>query len=126
MENDYNHKSRTTPAQSRRIDRREFLKRVGCAGTGLALSLMQQPLRAQGYDELPKRVLGRTKEKVTILGLGTAPVGEGPIGVTQGIKIFSEVIDRGENYTSIRRGFTAMPRKSSGISSRNGVTSSSW
>jgi len=44
---------------------------------------------------LPKRILGRTKEKVSILGLGTAPVGEGPIGVQDGIKIFGEAIDRG-------------------------------
>jgi len=103
MKNDYNHKSRTTPAQSRRIDRREFLKKAGCAGVGLALAVMAQPLRAQTDGELPKRVLGRTKEKVTILGLGTAPVGEGPIGVEEGIKIFSEVIDRGVNYIDTAR-----------------------
>ena len=90
-------------ASGKRIDRREFLKRAGCAGAGMALSLMQQPLRAQGYDELPKRILGRTKEKVTILGLGTAPVGEGPVGVEEGIKIFSEVIDRGINYIDTAR-----------------------
>ncbi len=88
---------------SRRIDRREFLRRAGCAGAGLALAVMQQPLRAQTDEELPKRVLGRTKEKVTVLGLGTAPVGEGPIGVEEGIKIFSEVIDRGVNYIDTAR-----------------------
>jgi len=88
---------------SRRINRREFLRRAGCAGAGLALAVMQQPLHAQTDEELPKRVLGRTKEKVTILGLGTAPVGEGPIGVEEGIKIFSEVIDRGVNYIDTAR-----------------------
>ncbi len=82
----------------KRINRREFLKRAGCAGTGLALAVMQQPLRAQTDEELPKRILGRTKEKVSILGLGTAPVGEGPVRVEEGIKIFSEAIDRGVNY----------------------------
>jgi predicted aldo/keto reductase-like oxidoreductase len=64
---------------------------------------MQHPLRAQTDEELPKRVLGRTKEKVTILGLGTAPVGEGPVGVEEGIKIFSEAIDRGVNYVDTAR-----------------------
>jgi len=88
---------------SRRINRREFLRRAGCAGAGLTLAVMQQPLHAQTDEELPKRVLGRTKEKVTILGLGTAPVGEGPIGVEEGIKIFSEVIDRGVNYIDTAR-----------------------
>jgi predicted aldo/keto reductase-like oxidoreductase len=64
---------------------------------------MQHPLRAQSVEELPKRILGRTKEKVTILGLGTAPVGEGPVGVEEGIKIFSEAIDRGVNYIDTAR-----------------------
>ena len=106
MKNDFVHKSRTEaePSSSDKgIGRREFLKRAGCAGAGLALAVMQQPLRAQTDDELPKRVLGRTKEKVTILGLGTAPVGEGPIGIEEGIKIFSEVIDRGVNYIDTAR-----------------------
>jgi len=94
MKNEFAHKAQTQ-ASGKRIDRREFLKRAGCAG--LALTVMAQPLRAQTDDELPKRILGRTKEKVTILGLGTAPVGEGPVGVEEGIKIFSEVIDRGVN-----------------------------
>jgi len=87
----------------RRMNRREFLRRAGCTGAGLAFAVMQQPLRARQTDELPKRVLGRTNEKVSILGLGTAPVGEGPIGIEEGIKIFSEVIDRGINYIDTAR-----------------------
>jgi len=102
MNNGIFHKPRTG-VSGKRIGRREFLKKAGCAGAGLALAAMQRPLRAQAADELPKRVLGRTKEKVTILGLGTAPVGEGPIGVEEGIKIFSEVIDRGVNYIDTAR-----------------------
>jgi predicted aldo/keto reductase-like oxidoreductase len=106
MKNDFVHKSRTGAEFStsgKVIGRREFLKRAGCAGAGLALAVMQQPLRSQTDEELPRRVLGRTKEKVTILGLGTAPVGEGPVGVEEGIKIFSEVIDRGVNYIDTAR-----------------------
>jgi len=64
---------------------------------------MQQPLRAGTDEELPKHVLGRTKEKVTILGLGTAPVGEGPVEIQEGIRIFSEAIDRGVNYIDTAR-----------------------
>jgi len=48
-------------------------------------------------------VLGRTKEKVSILGLGTAPVGEGPIGIQEGIRIFGEAIDRGVTYIDTAR-----------------------
>ncbi len=106
MKNDHVSKSQTyckSSPSSRTMDRREFLRRAGCTGAGLALAVMQQPLRAQTDEELPKRALGRTKEKVTILGLGTAPVGEGPVGVEEGIKIFSEVIDRGVTYIDTAR-----------------------
>jgi predicted aldo/keto reductase-like oxidoreductase len=106
MKNDLESKSgagcKSSPS-SQRMDRREFFRRTGYAGAGLALVVMQQPLRAQQTDVLPTRVLGRTKEKVSILGLGTAPVGEGPVGVEEGIKIFSEAIDRGVNYIDTAR-----------------------
>ena len=47
--------------------------------------------------------LGRTKQKVSVLGLGTAPVGEGPVGLEDGIRIFSEAIDRGVTYIDTAR-----------------------
>ncbi|MHC4071473.1 MAG: aldo/keto reductase [Planctomycetota bacterium] len=80
------------------MDRREFLRKAGAAGAGLILAAASQPISAQATDTLPRRVLGRTKEKVSILGLGTAPVGEGPVGVQDGIRIFSEAINRGVTY----------------------------
>jgi len=106
MKNDYVSKFRAdceSSPSNRKMNRREFLRKAGCAGAGLAMAVMQQPLGAQTDGELPKRVLGRTNEKVSILGLGTAPVGEGPIGIEEGIKIFSEVIDRGVNYIDTAR-----------------------
>ncbi len=106
MKNDSTYKSRAGAESSpprKAMDRREFLRRAGLAGAGLALAAMQQPLRAQPADALPMRVLGRTKEKVTILGLGTAPVGEGPVEVQEGIRIFSEVLDRGVTYVDTAR-----------------------
>lgn len=84
--------------QGEAMDRRQFLKRVGCAGAGLALASIGRQASAQPARRLPKRILGRTKEKVSILGLGTAPVGEGPIGIQEGIRIFGEAIDRGVTY----------------------------
>jgi predicted aldo/keto reductase-like oxidoreductase len=106
MKNDFICKSRAgieSSSAGKGMDRREFLKRASMAGAGLAFAAMQQPLRAQPADTLPARVLGRTKEKVTILGLGTAPVGEGPVGVEDGIRIFSEVLDRGVTYVDTAR-----------------------
>ena len=91
-----------------KISRRKFLGDV-VAGTTAAIAL--PGLAAESKEgtskptirTLPKRVLGRTKEKVTILGLGTAPVGEGPIDVQQGIRIFAEALDRGVTYVDTAR-----------------------
>ena len=85
------------------MNRRHFLQNTARAGTGLILAAASQPVCAGATDTLPTRVLGRTKEKVSILGLGTAPAGEGPVGVQDGIRIFSEAIDRGVTYIDTAR-----------------------
>ena len=89
-----------------KITRRTFLGKV-IGGTTAAIILPNLTAAAaktsRSEDTLPRRFLGRTKEKVTILGLGTAPVGEGPIDVEEGIKIFGAAIDRGVNYIDTAR-----------------------
>ena len=91
-----------------KITRRKFLGNI-IAGTTAAITLPNLAAETkEGSSKptirtLPKRVLGRTKEKITILGLGTAPVGEGPIDVQQGIRIFAEAIDRGITYIDTAR-----------------------
>ena len=92
-----------SPMKQRGINRREFLRRAGCVGVGFALGLARRRKFAETSEPLPTRVLGRTKQKVSILGLGTAPVGEGPPGVEEGIRIFSEAIDRGVTYVDTAR-----------------------
>jgi len=88
-----------------KITRRRFLgKFVGGTTAAIVLpNLTTAAEKAKSEDTLARRVLGRTKEKVTILGLGTAPVGEGPIDVEEGIKIFGAAIDRGVNYIDTAR-----------------------
>jgi len=109
MKNDITHKkyvplsTNNLSRQGEAMDRRQFLKRAGCAGAGLALAAVGQQVSAQPVSELQKRVLGRTNQKVTILGLGTAPVGEGPVDVQEGIRIFGQAIDRGVNYIDTAR-----------------------
>ena len=88
-----------------KITRRRFLGKV-VGGTTAAIvlpNLTSAAEKSKSGDTLARRVLGRTKEKVTILGLGTAPVGEGPIDVEEGIKIFGAAIDRGVNYIDTAR-----------------------
>src|SRR4030043_917898 len=88
-----------------KITRRRFLgKGVGGATAAIILpTLTSAAEKSKSEDTLARRVLGRTKEKVTILGLGTAPVGEGPVDVEEGIKIFGAAIDRGVNYIDTAR-----------------------
>jgi len=90
-------------SSNRAMNRREFLRRAGSAGAGLVLAAASQPTSAGPTDALPTRVLGRTKAEVSILGLGTAPAGEGPVGLEEGIRIFSEAIDRGVTYIDTAR-----------------------
>jgi predicted aldo/keto reductase-like oxidoreductase len=54
---------------------------------------------------LPTRVLGRTGARVSILGLGTAPVGEGPPNVQEAVKIFGAALDAGVTYVDTARGY---------------------
>ena len=47
---------------------------------------------------IPLRVLGRTKEKITILGLGTAPVGQSKPGAAKGVAVYRAALEAGINY----------------------------
>ena len=72
-----------------KITRRRFLGKV-VGGTTAAIvlpNLTAAAKKSNSDDTLARRALGRTKEKVTILGLGTAPVGEGPIDVEHGARV---------------------------------------
>lgn len=82
--------------------RREFFKKVAWVGAGIAIGGMRQ-VSGESSSGLPQRVLGRTKQKVSILGLGTAPVGEGPVAVQDGVRVFGEAIDLGVTYIDTAR-----------------------
>lgn len=85
------------------LGRREFLKRTAVVGAGLALAASVRADDPPKAGELPTRVLGRTKQKVTILGLGTAPLGESRGDVQAGIKVFEAALDRGVSYVDTAR-----------------------
>lgn len=78
---------------------------VGASILGNASPADAQEAVAETIEGLPTRVLGRTGRRVTILGLGTAPIGEGPVETPQAARIFAEVIDRGVNYVDTARGY---------------------
>ena len=84
------------------LNRREFLRRSVAGGAALAGACAWAETDTK-TGPLPMRVLGRTGEKVTILGLGTAPIGEGPVEKKEAVRIFGEGMDRGVNYIDTAR-----------------------
>lgn len=87
------------------VTRREFISTVSLAGASLALTPAASGAANKNTDSLPMRTLGRTQAKVTILGLGTAPVGEARLEIKEATRIFGEVMDRGVNYIDTARGY---------------------
>ena len=77
--------------------RRDFLGRlaVGIAGAGAGLSLLGKPVAAAG--EMPYRKLGRSGERVSLLGLGGFHIGV-PRDEKEGIRIIHAAIDHGINF----------------------------
>jgi aryl-alcohol dehydrogenase-like predicted oxidoreductase len=88
-----------------KFSRRGFLQKAALAGAGLAVAGPAVRAAETSAGELPTRVLGRTGAKVTILGLGTAPLGEARGDVSEAAKIFAEVIDHGVTYVDTARGY---------------------
>ena len=84
------------------VSRRAFLRTTAAAAGALALAAPAAAAEPK-TGALPTRVLGRTKQRVTILGLGTAPVGEGPVDTKTAAKIYAAALDRGVNYVDTAR-----------------------
>jgi aryl-alcohol dehydrogenase-like predicted oxidoreductase len=89
-------KERATLRSRRAWSRREFIGSL--AGASFVVGSSRCRAVGESDQAIPKRVLGRTGVQVTVLGLGTAPIGEGPIQTDEAARIFGEVMDRGVNY----------------------------
>ena len=85
------------------LNRRTFLRGVGALAGAAALS-PPGALAALNADAgknaagIPLRVLGRTGAKITILGLGTAPVGQSKPGAEKGVAVYRAALEAGINY----------------------------
>jgi len=84
------------------LARRRFLAQLGILAGGTAIT--PELLGALNADAgrnsagIPMRVLGRTGAKVTILGLGSAPVGLSKPGMAAGKDVYEAALDAGVNY----------------------------
>jgi aryl-alcohol dehydrogenase-like predicted oxidoreductase len=83
-------------------DRRDFLHTAGLVGAGLALSASglaaQEPsplnLTNTGPDQIPLKPFGKTKERVSVIGLGGYSLGSAP-SLEEAVAIVHEAIDAG-------------------------------
>jgi len=85
------------------LSRRAFLRRTAFAGVVFGMPRAVPRAADTGTGPLPTRVLGRTGARVTILGLGTAPMGEARVELSEAERVFGEVMDRGVNYIDTAR-----------------------
>ncbi|MBN2138276.1 MAG: aldo/keto reductase [Sedimentisphaerales bacterium] len=85
------------------ITRRSFLRGIAVGATGAAAFSAFAAEQTGSDAAIATRILGRTNQRIPVLGLGTAPLGEGPVGVEEGIKVFSAAIDRGLTYIDTAR-----------------------
>jgi predicted aldo/keto reductase-like oxidoreductase len=78
-------------------NRREFLEKVaaGVAGATLGLPLIREAHAATG--DMPYRTLGRSGEKVSLIGLGGGHIGAPP-DEQEAIRIIRTAIDSGVNF----------------------------
>ena len=81
-------------ANSRTLNRREFVKLT--VATGLVAGAGSSAWAMGADAEIPRRALGRTGEKVSILGVGGYHIGVP--GEAEGIRIIRSAVDQGVNF----------------------------
>jgi hypothetical protein len=81
------------------LSRRSFVK---SAAVAVVLgSASPEALMAETKEEMPRRALGRTGEKVSAIGLGGYPIGK-QTDEEESIRIFRSAIDRGITFMGNR------------------------
>jgi aryl-alcohol dehydrogenase-like predicted oxidoreductase len=91
-----------SPEDRTQIARRRFLANLGLwAGTAMAapdVLAQGMPIAEDSTGEMPRRVLGRTQEKLTLVGLGSAPVGHSRPGAASGVPVYRAALEAGINW----------------------------
>jgi uncharacterized protein len=97
------------------LNRRRFLRQMAVVAGAATLSpraglASLNPDAGTNSVGIPLRVLGRTKEKVTILGLGSAPVGLSKPGVGPATAVYRAALEGGINYVDTAHNYEEAER----------------
>jgi aryl-alcohol dehydrogenase-like predicted oxidoreductase len=79
------------------MERREFLQGISAATILGSVPIAARAAENSGKEGIPYRTLGRSGEKVSIIGLGGAHIGRG-MSETEAIQLIRSAIDRGVNF----------------------------
>ena len=79
------------------MERREFLQGISGATILGSFAIAARGAENSGKEGIPYRTLGRSGEKVSIIGLGGAHIGRG-MSETDAIQLIRSAIDRGVNF----------------------------
>jgi uncharacterized protein len=77
------------------MDRRDFLKRSAAASVAASLN---SKFSNASDQPVPRRTLGRTGEKVSIVGIGGYHIGAPSVEEKEGIAIIRTALDNGVNF----------------------------
>jgi uncharacterized protein len=88
--------AQTQSPHSPGVTRRHFLEMA--AGTSMLASLPEYAQRKDTSEEIPRRALGRTGEKVSVIGLGGFHLGKAELAEPEAIRIIRTGIDNGISF----------------------------
>jgi uncharacterized protein len=89
-------KKKTQCGHSSAVSRRQFLETA--AGASILASLPSYSPAAEAEREVPRRTLGRTGEKISLVGLGGFHLGKPELQASESIRIIRTAIDSGINF----------------------------
>src|SRR5579872_3980690 len=83
------------------VSRREFIRDTAAVAGGIAVAPLLVAESDAATHDLPHRTLGRTKEKVSLLGFGVAPLGSDNTTPQEAERIVNAAIDAGITYLDV-------------------------
>ncbi|MGZ9071295.1 MAG: aldo/keto reductase, partial [Allosphingosinicella sp.] len=84
--------------QEKNYTRRKFIQQSALLGAGVLLASTNSLLADSSDDGMIYRTLGRTGERVSVIGLGGWHIGQPSISEHESIQLIRQAIDRGITF----------------------------